>query len=185
MARNPYISNKKMYEAIVEYKNKLYKAKEENTELPRIPNYLGECIQLIANRLSTKGNFSGYPFKDEMISDGIENALRYFDRFDEKKYFNPFAYFTQCIKQSFIMRIKYEKKILYTKYKYYENIMNSVDTDLLTGAHSPFSPNIDINENMEAFIVSFEESLAKSKPDAKIKEQKGVEKFFEDDMNNE
>ena len=43
---------------------------------PPIPNYLGECFLKIANHLSYRPNFINYTFRDDMISDGIENCLQ-------------------------------------------------------------------------------------------------------------
>ena len=51
-----------------------------------------------------------YTYREEMISDGIENCLQYIDRFDPAKSSNPFAYFTQIIYYAFVRRITKEKK---------------------------------------------------------------------------
>ena len=64
---------------------------------PRIPRYIGECFLKIANHLSFKPNFVNYMFKEDMISDGIENCVQYIHNFDPSKSQNPFAYFTQII----------------------------------------------------------------------------------------
>lgn len=72
---NHYVNNKELYTAFVEYKKKYNHAVENNLTLPRIPNYIGECILKIATGLSTKYNFALYPYREEMISDGIENCL--------------------------------------------------------------------------------------------------------------
>ena len=79
-------------------------------ERPKVPEYIGECILKIANGLSNRPNFINYTYKDEMISDGIENCLQYIYNFNPKKSKNPFAYFTQIIYYAFIRRIQKEKK---------------------------------------------------------------------------
>ena len=71
---------------------------------------MGECILKIANHLSYRPNFINYTYRDEMISDGIENSLQYIDNFDPEKSKNPFAYFTQIIYFAFVRRITKEKK---------------------------------------------------------------------------
>jgi len=68
-----YVDNKHLFAVIIEYKQAIAQAKEEGKPKPNIPNYVGECILLIAKRLSTKPNFVNYSYRDEMISDGIEN----------------------------------------------------------------------------------------------------------------
>ena len=47
----------------------------------------------IANHLSYRPNFINYTFRDDMISDGIENCLQYLNNFNPKKSNNPFCIF--------------------------------------------------------------------------------------------
>ena len=103
-------NNKQFLEAIVERQQHLREAEESGDPKPQITNYLGECILKIANHLSYRPNFINYTYRDEMISDGIENSLQYIDNFDPEKSKNPFAYFTQIIYFAFIRRITKEKK---------------------------------------------------------------------------
>ena len=72
--------------------------------------------------MAFKPNFSGYTFKDEMISDAIENCLIYINNFDPKKGNNPFAYYTQIAWYAFVRRINREQKQLMTKYKFIESL---------------------------------------------------------------
>jgi hypothetical protein len=67
--------------------------------------------------LSQKPNFANYPFKEEMIGDGIENCLMYAHNFNPRKSKNPFSYFTQIIYFAFLRRIEKEKKQAYVKLK--------------------------------------------------------------------
>ena len=92
-----YVNNKELLEALIVYRAKVAHAKENDLPKPRITNYLGECFLKIANHLSYRPNFINYTFRDDMISDGIENCLQYLDNFNPKKSNNPFAYFTQII----------------------------------------------------------------------------------------
>ena len=105
-----YVDNKKFLAAIVERKEQIKEAEGMGDPKPQITNYLGECILKISNHLSYRPNFINYTYKEEMISDGIENSLQYIDNFDPEKSKNPFAYFTQIIYYAFIRRIAKEKK---------------------------------------------------------------------------
>ena len=105
-----YVNNKEFLEAMIEYKIKCDKAKARNRKNPPVTNYIGECFLKIANHLSYRPNFINYTFRDDMISDGIENCLQYVANFDPEKSNNPFAYFTQIIYYAFIRRIQKEKK---------------------------------------------------------------------------
>ena len=86
-----YVNNREFLDAIVEYRIKVLKeAQKEIPDItaeqlkdwkspnkPRITNYLGECFLKIATHLSYKPNFVNYMFREDMISDGIENCVQY------------------------------------------------------------------------------------------------------------
>lgn len=127
-----YVDNSKFLEEITKYRNTVLAAKAEGKQKPRVPNYLGECFLKIANHLAYKSNFINYTYREEMISDGIENCITYIDNFDPDKSKNPFAYFTQITYYAFLRRIAKEKKQQQTKYRY----MRNVDIhDLITQEH--------------------------------------------------
>ena len=105
-----YVNNKEFLAAMVEFKQMVADAEAEGEPKPRVPNYIGECFLKIANHLSYRPNFINYTYKEEMISDGIENCLQYINNFNPEKSNNPFAYFTQIIYFAFIRRITKEKK---------------------------------------------------------------------------
>ena len=103
--------------------------KNEGKPQPPITNYIGECFLKIANHLSYRPNFINYTYRDEMISDGIENCLQYVHNFNPDKSNNPFAYFTQIIYYAFLRRIQKEKKQSHVKNKLIENM--TVDENLI------------------------------------------------------
>ena len=115
-----YVNNKELLQALIVYREKVAHAKENDLPKPRITNYLGECFLKIATHLSYKPNFVNYMFRDDMISDGIENCVQYIHNFDPEKSRNPFAYFTQIIHYAFLRRIQKEKKQLEIKSKILE-----------------------------------------------------------------
>tara|TARA_B100000927_G_C16092421_1_gene319766 strand:- start:189 stop:476 length:288 start_codon:yes stop_codon:yes gene_type:complete len=82
-------------------------------------------------------------FRDDMISDGIENCVQYIHNFDPAKSKNPFAYFTQIIHYAFLRRIQKEKKQLDIKTKIiektgYDEVM-TVDDSSLAGSSSEYN----------------------------------------------
>ena len=122
MSKKHYVNNGDFLKALIDYKEASKKAKKENKPLPPIPNYIGECFMKIAEGLSHKPNFINYTFKDDMISDGIENCLTAVEKFDPERSTNPFAYYTQIIFFAFVRRIQKEKKQQATKYKMLEHV---------------------------------------------------------------
>ena len=168
--RNHYVDNKQLLAAMIVYKDEVKNALEKETERPRVPNYIGECIMKIAQHLSYKPNFINYTYKDEMISDGIENCLLYIDNFNPEKSSNPFAYFTQIIYYAFIRRIQKEKKQTYVKYKSLEN--QELIDEIMQGPNgTPVKNNFMefIQSNMDDFLSDFEETQRKKKEKAKEK----------------
>lgn len=105
-----YVNNKEFLQAMIDWKKEVKDAEENDEPRPQVTNYIGECFLKIANHLSYRPNFINYTYREEMISDGIENCLQYIDNFDPEKSKNPFAYFTQIIYFAFVRRITKEKK---------------------------------------------------------------------------
>jgi len=110
-----YVNNKDFLIALIEYRKSVEIAEKRGDPKPTIPNYIGDCFLKIATHLSFKPNFVNYIFKDDMISDGIENCVQYIHNFNPEKSQNPFAYFTQVIHYAFLRRIQKEKKQLEIK----------------------------------------------------------------------
>jgi hypothetical protein len=115
-----YIDNIKFYENMTDWIKGVREAQNADEKNPPITNYIGECFMSIAENLSKKGNFIKYPFRDDMISDAIENCVMYAHNFDPDKSKNPFSYFTQITYFAFLRRIEKEKKQMYIKYKLME-----------------------------------------------------------------
>ena len=115
-----YVNNKEFLAALIKYQEDIEIARLQDKPKPQIPRYIGECFLKIANRLSFKPNFVNYMFKEDMISDGIENCVQYIHNFNPEKSKNPFAYFTQIIHYAFLRRIQREKRQLEIKNKIIE-----------------------------------------------------------------
>ena len=112
-----YVNNKEFLEGMKAYKKRCKEASKAGKQKPPVDDYLGSCFLKIANHLSYRPNFINYTFRDDMISDGIENCLQYLGNFNPAKSNNPFAYFTQIIYYAFIRRIQKEKKQTIIKQK--------------------------------------------------------------------
>jgi hypothetical protein len=180
-----YINNKEFYDSIVQYRNSIKDAEEKGEPIPRMPNYIGECIYKIANKLSMKPCFMGYSFRDEMICDGIENCILYFKYFDPDKSQNPFAYFTQVIYNSFLRRIEKEKKNRYIVYKNFQETMTLAHGSNLM-VDSDDNPLISsaMYDNINVFMDKFEER-EKIKKEKRKQNKTGLNKYFTEEETNE
>jgi DNA-directed RNA polymerase specialized sigma24 family protein len=183
--KNPkhYVDNKKFLQAMIDYRKAVQEAQDSGKIKPPIPDYIGSCFLLIAQRLSYKPNFINYTYKDDMISDGIENCLLYIDNFNPEKSQNPFAYFTSIIYYAYLRRIQKEKRQQYIKYKMMQKAdlygelavgADGGESDITLGSDSPQF------EAMETFIADYEK--AKEEKRQKRKKKTNLEQaLFEDE----
>ena len=169
-----YVDNKKFLAAMIEFKE-LYNIAEKNKEeYPPVSNYIGECFLKIATHLSYRPNFINYTYRDDMISDGIENCLQYVHNFNPEKSNNPFAYFTQIIYYAFLRRIAKEKKQTHVKNKIIQNTnyqsWTTMEGDDTAYTVLGFDPNVMLPD----------EDVYKPKKKSSEK-TKGLESFMEED----
>ena len=181
-----YVDNEKFLVVMSDYREKYLQAKDEEEELPIIPDYAGECFLKIAERLSHRPNFINYAFREEMVSDGIENCVMYAGNFNPEKSTNPFAYFTQIIYYAFLRRIEKEKKQLYIKYKTMEEYssledhvdmgeMGQSESQAVSSGASPLT--VDKRASIQEFIFAFEEKKRKKKKPKPAKEDDNIVSF--------
>ena len=163
-----YVDNKKFLQAMIDWRETW--PDEEN--IPPVTNYIGECFLKIATHLSYRPNFINYTYRDEMISDGIENCLQYVKNFNPEKSKYPFAYFTQIIYYAFLRRIAKEKKQSHIKNKMIEREAYNSFTTMEGDSNSYQVDNIDLT----AFLP--EEDVYKPKKKQSTK-KKGLEVFME------
>ena len=175
-----YVNNKEFLAAMIDYKEQVKKAETAGKERPVVSHYVGECIMKIAVHLSHKPNFINYTFKEEMISDGIENCLQYIDNFNPEKSHNPFAYFTQIIYYAFLRRIQKEKKQMYTKYK----LMGEMEVMNLTSdsqSHDDsYVPQGKMSEWSKDHVGNFIQNFEETKRRKKNKTSTAIDVLIED-----
>ena len=162
-----YVDNKKFLEAMTDYRLKCEKALARNRRKPPVTNYIGECFLKIANHLSYRPNFINYTYRDDMISDGIENCLQYMSNFDPAKSKNPFAYFTQIIYYAFIRRIQKEKKQQDVKAKLIATSGTEMMMDSLVGDDAQYK-----NQMLEFLQRNVKESVPAEPKKVKKKKKK-------------
>ena len=170
-----YVDNKKFLAEMTKFRARVIRAKDSGRKRPMVTNYIGECFLKIANHLAYRPNFINYTFRDDMISDGIENCLQYMDNFNPEKSTNPFAYFTQIIYYAFIRRIQKEKKQVIVKQKIIENADTESFLTQLDGDDTQYK-----NQMIE-FLKANQGNVVeepKTKKQKKKAKQKNLEKFM-------
>ena len=93
-----YVNNKDMLKEL----RRSHKACSPTSELC-------EQFMLMAQRISSKGSYAGYTYREDMQSFAVMHLVRVWDRFDMSRD-NPFSFFTTCINNYFKQYLNYEKK---------------------------------------------------------------------------
>ena len=94
-----YVTNDDLLQEIIKFK--------ANGKMSEI---LGKMLLTISSHYSSKSNFSGYTWKQDMISESVFTCVKYLKNFNPAKSNNAFAYVTQIIKNSFKLYITEQKK---------------------------------------------------------------------------
>jgi len=137
-----YVNNSDFSTAVVEYVERVEKARKEDTKIPTVPDYIAQCFLRIAEGLSHKANFIRYTYREEMVMDAVENCLKAIGNYNLEAATrtgkpNAFAYFTQITWYAFLRRITKEKKQQEIKIKYLTK--SGIDSFIDTGSETAAS----------------------------------------------
>lgn len=99
MAKKNYLNNADMLKEIQKSR-----CEEKMTDT------LARMLMLLTERYGRQGKYIGYTFNDDMRAYAMMHLVRTWDRFDDTKYDNPFAYYTMCIHNSFNQFLNKEKR---------------------------------------------------------------------------
>lgn len=170
--KSHYVDNKEFLKEMIKWKSKYDSAESSGRKTPPVSPYIAESFLKIAEHLSYRPNFMNYPYREEMVGDGIENCLMYAHNFDPGKSKNPFSYFTQIIYFAFLRRIEKEKKQSYIKYKIMED---NADEKF----HRWFKENYFAKDSSASFreIFNLTENDVNKFEDTKVKKKKKKKKI--------
>ena len=126
-AKPHYVDNKLFSQSVVEYVESVIKAKEAETDFPKVTDYIAKCFIKISEGLSHRPNFVRYTYREEMVMDGVENCLRAIGNYNIETATrtgkpNACSYFTQICFFAFIRRITKEKKQQDIKFRFIEKM---------------------------------------------------------------
>lgn len=82
---------------------------ELSRQQDQMTNELVKMFQTLCDRYGAKYNWANYSFLEDMKAYAIYMLVRTWRAFKPEKSQNPFAFFTQCIKHSFIQCLNKEK----------------------------------------------------------------------------
>lgn len=76
----------------------------------RMTDGLAKMLTLLCQRYASKGNFANYTYNDDMQAYAMMMSCRTWKNFNPEKSNNPFAYYTQCVKNCFRQYLMAEKR---------------------------------------------------------------------------
>mgnify|MGYP003146273336 CR=1 FL=1 len=122
-----YVNNKEFSQAVMDYAVEARSAREKDTQIPKVTDYIAKCFIRIAEGLSHRPNFVRYTYREEMVMDAVENCLRAINNYKIETATrtgkpNAFSYFTQICYFAFIRRIAKEKRQQDIKFKFIEKM---------------------------------------------------------------
>src|ERR1035437_5361292 len=94
-----YLTNSKLLPAVIEAKEK-----------GKLSNELAKMLMMLTRKYAQRPCFSGYTYKEDMISEALANLCQNALKFNPEKSKNPFAFYTSCINNSFLQFLNVEKK---------------------------------------------------------------------------
>lgn len=97
--KNMYLNNKELLIAV-----------RESKEMGKMSNRLATMLTLLCAKYASKGNWVNYTYNDDMQAYALLMLVRTWNSFDLTKSSNPFAFYTQCIKNSFTQYLNQEKR---------------------------------------------------------------------------
>jgi len=97
--RTIYLNNKELLIAL-----------KESNDNKKMSDTLAKMLQKLCARYATKGNWVNYSWNEDMQAYAMFMLTRTWQSFNAEKGSNPFAFFTQCIKHSFVQYLNTEKR---------------------------------------------------------------------------
>lgn len=136
--KNTYLNNRDLLEEVKKSKKR-----------KQMTDKFAKMLQLLCAKYAKKGNFINYTYNEDMQAYALLMLVRTWDSFDPAKSQNAFAFFTQCIKNSFIQYLNQEKR-------------QRVIRDLLL-VDQGMSPSFSFKETEEARAPDDEQNLEDQK----------------------
>lgn len=94
-----YLTNKELLAEVINAKSKGV-----------MTNKLASMLMMLTRKYAKKGNFVNYTYNEDMVSYALMMLVRTWNSFNPEKSSNPFAFYTQCIKNSFVQYLNQEKR---------------------------------------------------------------------------
>jgi hypothetical protein len=119
---NFYLTREQLIQEIVISKRCLRESNYPKTPSECFTPKLTEYLQLMVNKYANKAQWRNYSYIDDMKSEALLTLMQNAFKYNEEKYDNPFGYYTQIIKFSFITSLEKEEVVRDIKDSLWESI---------------------------------------------------------------
>lgn len=82
----------------------------KSVEAEKMTPKLAHMLQTLCARYAKRGQFANYTYNDDMQAYAMLMLVRTWKSFNPEKSTNAFAFFTQCVKNSFIQYLNQERR---------------------------------------------------------------------------
>jgi DNA-directed RNA polymerase specialized sigma subunit len=82
----------------------------KSKEQGQMTDKLARMLQMLCARYGSRANFANYTYNEDMQAYAMCSLCKTWSAFNPEKSSNAFAFFTQCVKNSFIQYLKQEKR---------------------------------------------------------------------------
>ena len=137
-------------------------------EQGQMSDKLAHMLQTLCSRYGRRANFANYTYNEDMQAYAMMMLVRTWNSFNPEKSNNPFAFFTQCIKNSFIQFLNQEKRHRVIR----DEIM--VDKGLNPSYNYQMAYEEKMKEQRTADTALHEEKEDYTKPQTKNPEEKDI-----------
>ncbi|AXF41459.1 hypothetical protein SHAb15599_00099 [Acinetobacter phage SH-Ab 15599] len=173
-----YVDNEKLSDAIIEWVGRYNEAKAAGLKPPKPSDYIGKSILDIATNLARHPNFNRYTWKEDMIGDAVENAIKYLHNFNggsETRTGKPnaFSWLTLSMERVFYDRIDMEKRQNYYKNRLGLDAMDSLSEELDMSQDMQTTSNSQkITNDIRTRVGEYEENQKRRKAKEREKQEK-------------
>ena len=173
---NNYVDNEKLSDAILDWVGLYNTSVEKNLPKPRIPEYIGESILLIAVNLARLPKFNRYTWLEEMVGDAVENTLKYLHNFNGGASTrigkpNAFSWITISMERVFYDRIESENRQLYYRNKMGVETLDGLGDEVANGDLGSSDVAVKMANDMRDRVGSYEEHQRKRKEKERAKNE--------------
>lgn len=129
-----YLKNKDLIPILLKWQEEVKLAENEGKEKPEMPRVLCEAIILLARKITNRGNFRQYTWRDIMESSIIETLWKRTENFDINQSENLYGYWSRiawncCVAEINREKIELKKKAMIMSEMNIEDLINDDTVD--------------------------------------------------------